>query len=149
MTQQNPNQIYINGYFTPSSTGSTAGIMSNDIDAQYLRQSPQTTENNNPNTMGIISTPVAMETEVLVPETLESTLFVPGFLGTQIGKLMRVEFLIGNNTLDRVGVLRKVGASYIILQPFGESTSVMCDLFSIKFVTIINTPLDGNMVVVP
>ena len=74
-----------------------------------------------------------------MPETLESTLFIPGYLNTQIGKYMRVEFLIGNGLTDRNGKLVKVGASYIILQS-QNGDLIVCDLFSRKFVTIIESP---------
>ncbi len=74
-----------------------------------------------------------------MPETLESTLFIPGYLNTQIGKYMRIEFLIGNGLTDRNGKLVKVGASYIILQA-QNGDLIVCDLFSIKFVTIIESP---------
>lgn len=86
--------------------------------------------------------------ETAVPETVESTLFIPGFLQTQLGKLMRVEFLVGNIVQDRVGILRQVGASYIIIQPIGESSMIMCDLFSIRFATIINRPVNGEDVII-
>ena len=37
------------------------------------------------------------------PEILTNSIYTPAFLRTQIGKLMRVEFLIGtNNLVDRV-----------------------------------------------
>ncbi len=74
-----------------------------------------------------------------MPETLESTLFIPGYLNTQIGKYMRIEFLIGNSLTDRNGKLVKVGASYVILQA-QNGDLIVCDLFSIKFVTIIESP---------
>ena len=73
-----------------------------------------------------------------VPVTVESTLFTPGFLKTQIGRKMRVEFLIGTNGFtDRTGTLVAVGASYIILRPVDSDDLVLCDIYSIKFVTII------------
>jgi len=73
------------------------------------------------------------------PVTLQSTLYTPGWLRTQIGKLMRVEFLIGTNgpLVDRTGVLLGVGASYILLQPVNSDDIIMCDIYSIKFVTLI------------
>lgn len=76
------------------------------------------------------------------PVTLESSLFTPGFLRTQIGKLMRVEFLIGTNGLtDRTGTLIAVGASYILLRlvagDLNAGNTMMCDIYSIKFVTIV------------
>ena len=45
------------------------------------------------------------------PEILTNPIYTPGFLREQIGKLMRVEFLIGtNNLVDRIGILQDVGA---------------------------------------
>lgn len=75
-----------------------------------------------------------------LPETLTSPLYNAGYLRTQIGKLMRVEFLVGDSITDRVGILVSVGASYIILQSLDPSTLIMCDLYSIKFASIINEP---------
>lgn len=70
-------------------------------------------------------------------QTMESTQFVPGYLRTQIGKSVRVEFLIGTNgpLVDRIGTLLAVGASYIIIRPIDTDDALMCDLYSIKFVT--------------
>ena len=40
------------------------------------------------------------------PEILTNSIYTPAFLREQIGKLMRVEFLIGtNNLVDRIGIL--------------------------------------------
>lgn len=73
-----------------------------------------------------------------VPQTVESTYFIPGFLRTQIGRRVRVEFLIGTNgTTDRTGILIGVGASYILLRDPNEDNIIMADLYSIKFVTIL------------
>jgi hypothetical protein len=74
-----------------------------------------------------------------VPTTLSSPMFNAGFLRTQIGRTMRVEFLIGTNgpLVDRTGVLVGVGASYILLRPIESDDVLMCDIYSIKFVTIL------------
>ena len=73
-----------------------------------------------------------------VPVTVESTLFTPGFLRTQIGRRIRVEFLLGTNLLtDRTGTLVAVGASYILIRPIDSDDLMLCDIYSIKFVTII------------
>ncbi len=84
--------------------------------------------------------PIIMPPGDDTPETLESPIYTPGFLRTQIGKLMRVEFLVGDNLNDRVGRLIQVGASYILLQLVESGNTIMCDLYSIKFVTIANMP---------
>lgn len=74
----------------------------------------------------------------LPPTTLQNPIYTPGFLKTQIGKLMRVEFLMGSGPLvDRTGTLLEVGASYILLRQVGTDDVVMCDIYSIKFVTIL------------
>jgi len=73
-----------------------------------------------------------------VPQTVQNVLFTPGFLRTQIGRRVRVEFLIGTNNLtDRTGTLVAVGASYIIIRPIDSDDLMLCDMYSIKFVTII------------
>lgn len=74
------------------------------------------------------------------PEILTNNIYTPAFLRQQIGKLVRVEFLIGTNNLtDRIGILEDVGASYILIRSLDSNTTVYADIYSIKFVTISNT----------
>ena len=76
------------------------------------------------------------------PEILTNNIYTPAFLRQHIGKLVRVEFLIGtNNLVDRIGILEDVGASYILLQSLESNTTVYADIYSIKFVTISNEPV--------
>lgn len=72
------------------------------------------------------------------PETVQSTAYLPGFLRTQIGKTMRVQFLIGTTgpLVDRIGTLLGVGANYILLRPMESDDILTADLYSIKFVDI-------------
>ena len=80
------------------------------------------------------------------PEILTNSIYTPAFLREQIGKLMRVEFLIGtNNMVDRIGVLQDVGASYILLRSVENDSLVYCDIYAIKFITISTTGFYGNM----
>ena len=79
------------------------------------------------------------------PEILTNPIYTPAFLREQIGKLMRVEFLIGtNNLVDRIGVLEDVGASYILLRSFENDSLVYCDIYAIKFITISTTGIYAN-----
>lgn len=72
-----------------------------------------------------------------MPETLTNSIYTPGFLRNYIGKLVKVEFLIGTSGLqDRIGILLEVGASYIVLRSVQDNNLLYCDIFSIKFVTI-------------
>ena len=56
-----------------------------------------------------------------------------GFLRTQIGRYMRVEQLIGSNTIeDRFGFLVGVGNNFIILQEITPGNIMLLDIFSIR-----------------
>ena len=58
------------------------------------------------------------------PEVFTNNMYTPAFLRSQIGKLVRVEFLIGtNNITDRI---RSIESGNILY----------CDIYSIKFVAI-------------
>ncbi len=75
------------------------------------------------------------------PEILTNNIYTPAFLRENIGKLMRVEFLIGtNNLVDRTGILIEVGASYILLRALESDVVTYADIYSIKFITISNLP---------
>lgn len=79
------------------------------------------------------------------PEILTNSIYTPAFLREQIGKLMRVEFLIGtNNLVDRIGILEDVGASYILLRSFENDSLVYCDIYSIKFIIISTSGIYGT-----
>lgn len=80
------------------------------------------------------------------PEILTNPIYTPAFLRQQIGKLMRIEFLIGtNNMVDRIGILEDVGASYILLRSLESDSLVYCDIYAIKFITISMSGFYGNM----
>ena len=71
------------------------------------------------------------------PDILTNNIYTPAFLRENIGKLMRVEFLIGTNMLtDRIGILEDVGASYILLRTLQSNEIIYADIYSIKFITI-------------
>ena len=77
------------------------------------------------------------------PEMLTNNIYTPAFLRENIGKLMRVEFLIGtNNLVDRTGILIDVGASYILLRALESDVITYADIYSIKFITISNLPIN-------
>lgn len=72
-----------------------------------------------------------------LPKTLTNTAYMPAYLSKHLGKLMRVEFLLGNELHQRIGILMTVGAGFIVLRSKNNATLV-CDLKSIRFVTIIH-----------
>lgn len=63
--------------------------------------------------------------------------YTQGYLRTQIGKRVRVTYLLGTSTLqDRTGILERVGISYIIVRNEETNTRELSDIYSIKFVVI-------------
>lgn len=71
--------------------------------------------------------------------TILDTEYTQGYLRTQVGKRVLVTFLLGTGTLqDRTGVLEKVGISYIIIGEPETNRRTLCDIYSIKFVSILS-----------
>lgn len=63
----------------------------------------------------------------------DSIQMLNGFLRTQIGRYMRIEQLVGSNTIqDRYGFLVGVGSNYVLLQEITTGNIMMLDIFSIK-----------------
>jgi hypothetical protein len=70
-----------------------------------------------------------------VPNDMD--LYTQGYLQRQIGKRVRIQFLIGSNALqDRTGVLTKVGISYVIIRDQDTNNLVLGDMYAIKFVDV-------------
>ncbi|MBP3372874.1 MAG: hypothetical protein J6L88_10175 [Clostridia bacterium] len=57
-------------------------------------------------------------------------------LQDNIGAYVQIEFLLGTQGMTaRLGVLYAVGTGYVVLYDVGNSNYLVCDIFSIKFVT--------------
>ena len=64
-----------------------------------------------------------------------------GFLRTQIGRYMRIEQLVGSNTIqDRYGFLVGVGSNYIILQEITTGNIMVLDIFSVRLTYVYYSP---------
>lgn len=71
------------------------------------------------------------------PITAESIQYLNGFLRSQIGRRVMIEFLVGNNCLvTRDGFLLAVGANFILINPTDTDDLMACDFFNIKFIKI-------------
>lgn len=58
-----------------------------------------------------------------------------GFLRTQIGRPVQVEFLVGtNNMVTRSGILLAVGANFILINEAETDDILACDFYNIKFI---------------
>lgn len=116
--------------------GSTAGQMGPAAGRPAVMPQAQSQTYAFPENGGSTSLPL---TDINQPQpiTTESLQYLNGFLRTQIGNRVKVEFLIGTNTyLDKSGLLVAVGANYIILQEAMSDDFIVCDFFNIKFITI-------------
>lgn len=87
-----------------------------------------------PLTTAMPTTPSTVQT----PQTVQNPYYTAGYLRKFIGRDVRVEFLIGTGgpLIDRIGKLLEVGASYIVIRPIRSNDTLICDLYSIKFVTV-------------
>ncbi len=72
------------------------------------------------------------------PPPVSDINYIPGFLASNIGKNVKAEFILGmNQFIDKTGKLTDVGVNYFVLQDINSRTNIMCDLYSVKFVTIL------------
>lgn len=63
--------------------------------------------------------------------------YTQGYLKSIIGQRVKIFFLIGTSIIqDRDGILTEVGISYVILRELETNYLILCDIYSIKFVTI-------------
>jgi len=64
--------------------------------------------------------------------------YLGGYLAKNIGKNIRAEFLLGTSILtDKAGILREVGVNYFVLEDYISRARIVCDLYSVRFVTIL------------
>ncbi|MBY6756182.1 alginate lyase [Clostridium botulinum] len=95
---------------------------------------PQTTPTPSPTPA---PAPAPAPTTQFVPSVQDDILYNQGYLKTQIGKRVKIEFLIGTNMLiDREGTLVGVGISYVLINEVDTNDLIMADMYSIKFVRI-------------
>lgn len=105
-----------------------------------LQQMPmQQTQNTTPYSTTSPASIITQTPTSELPPTLTEPIYTPGYLRLHIGDLMRVEFLIGNNMTDRVGTLKEVGVSFIILGALDGGSEILCDIYSIRLITIIQS----------
>ena len=62
--------------------------------------------------------------------------YISEYLKKHIGKMIKLECYFGSNLEIRIGQLIEVSDKYIVLRLYKPSTTILCDINSIKFVTI-------------
>ncbi len=73
-----------------------------------------------------------------VPETLTNPVFLPAYLKNHIGKLVKIESLVGDCVQVRMGTLLQVGADFVVIKLNQNCSSMVIEGRSIKFITIIH-----------
>ncbi|MDD2361989.1 MAG: hypothetical protein PHH84_03385 [Oscillospiraceae bacterium] len=136
------NNVVDNGYSqTPQTRYSPNSPNYQRQNGTSQRQTPPT-NNPTPNSPSQTNqTPPGSGTQPKIcqsPPPLSNEYYIPGYLVGLIGKTIRAEFFINNAYMDRVGILREVGVNYFVLQEISMQTYVMCDLYSVRFVTVLD-----------
>lgn len=72
------------------------------------------------------------------PETLTNPIFLPAYLKNHIGKLVKVEALIGDCLQSRIGTLMQIGADFVTIKLSQGCSSMVIEGKCIKFITIIH-----------
>ena len=63
--------------------------------------------------------------------------YIPGYLASVIGQNVKAEFVVGSNQyVEKTGMLIDVGVNYFVLLDTNTRTTIMCDLYAVKFVTV-------------
>lgn len=69
------------------------------------------------------------------PVTAESLQYLNGFLRTQIGRRVSIDFLVGSNTIiTKTGFLLGVASNYILINELDTNDLTTCDFYNIKFI---------------
>lgn len=83
------------------------------------------------NTMGIEIT----DFQNPYPVTPESLQYLNGFIRTQIGRRVSIDFLVGSNTMvTKLGYLLGVASNYILINELDTNDITTCDFYNIKFI---------------
>lgn len=63
---------------------------------------------------------------------------IPAYLHSNIGKLIKTESLVGENIVCRIGTLLQVGNNFLVIKLREACSTMMIELSSIRFITIIH-----------
>ena len=93
-------------------------------------------EQNMQNTQSAMSS-ASLLTDIKNPYevTAESVQYLNGFIRTQIGRRVSIDFLVGSNTIvTKSGYLLGVAANYILINELDTNDLTTCDFYNIKFI---------------
>ncbi|MGN0500707.1 MAG: hypothetical protein ACI4HK_06125 [Ruminococcus sp.] len=81
--------------------------------------------------------PTSLLTDISNPYeiTAESVQYLNGFIRTQVGRRVSIDFLVGSNTIvTKSGYLLGVAANYILINELDTNDLTTCDFYNIKFI---------------
>lgn len=139
--QQNPYNMQSNN----NTSSTTSDMMNMPQNANpFFTPTPATTMNNGAtlstvitdgNTSNGTQTPLVSDFANPYPVTAESVQYLNGFIRTQIGRRVTIDFLIGSNTLvSKSGYLLGAAADYILINELDTNDLTTCDFYNIKFI---------------
>jgi hypothetical protein len=118
-------------------TGLSPGTYQNDLSMDLAMMGVPQPSRQSPGMQGTLTRTEAQDSSPFMegPPTIMSAGYTPAYLRTIIGRRVRAEFVFQNMYLDKTGILREVGISYFVLEDSATRAMVMCDLYSVKFIT--------------
>ena len=141
MQQYNQTQLSAQGQMSPLQfpvTSSTMSSPSTPLMSGAMPSTPSTSQTTMDTTVDIVS-PQSEGIGITQqgPPPLANVEYIPGFLARHIGRYVKAEFIVGTNQfVDKTGRLVAVGVNYFVLQDVVSRNNIMCDLYSVRFVTM-------------
>lgn len=133
--QQGMNSSSMEGLGTSSQMLTAPGTGTSSYPTNDNSMNMGTTGSSGTMTQTSLSRPI-LEYNQPYPITAESIQYLNGFIRSQIGRNVSIEFLVGTNQLiTKDGFLLAVGANFILLNPKGTDDILACDFYNIKFIT--------------
>ncbi|MCR5653787.1 MAG: hypothetical protein K6F88_08315 [Ruminococcus sp.] len=122
-TQGNPQEMYQPITKTQSELYPTPAIVQEEIE--------QINKAQNSKTDGITAEDLFLPYEV----TRDSLQYLNGFIRTQIGRRVTIDFLLGSDTLtSKTGYLLAVAQNYLLLNELDTNDVTACDIYTMKFI---------------
>lgn len=125
-----PTENMVNQIYQPISAADAAAYPTPAIVAAETQQMQNQNQMQMMNNAGVIT-----DYYNPYPVTKENLQYLNGFIRTQIGRRVTVDFLIGsNNMVSKSGYLLAVAANYILINELDTTDVTACDFYNIKFI---------------
>ena len=122
-TRGNPREMYQPITKTQSELYSTPAVVQEEIEQLDKSQNPQND--------GMTAEDLFMPYQV----TRDSLQYLNGFIRTQIGRRVTIDFLLGSDTLtSKTGYLLAVAQNYLLLNELDTNDVTACDIYTMKFI---------------